>query len=48
MRTIEETVPSPYLVMDGMRMVPDFEELGAQKYSCLAVGSMVKIPEQVS
>lgn len=40
-RTIEETTAPPFLVMDGRRMIPDFEELVDKKYSYLAVGSMV-------
>ena len=39
-RTIEETVQPPYLVMDGRRMIPDFEEIVAKGFSYLAVGSM--------
>lgn len=39
-RTIEETTEPPYLVMDGRRMIPDFEDLVDKKYSYLAVGSM--------
>jgi UDPglucose 6-dehydrogenase len=38
-RTIEQCVQPPYLVMDGRRMIPDFEELVARGYSYLAVGS---------
>jgi UDPglucose 6-dehydrogenase len=43
-RTIEDTVKPPYLVMDGRRMIPDYGELLAKKYSYLAVGSMVMTP----
>ena len=43
-RTIEDTVKPPYLVMDGRRMIPDYGELVAKKYSYLAVGSMAMIP----
>jgi len=39
-RTIEETTEPPYLVMDGRRMIPDYEDLVAKKYNYLAVGSM--------
>jgi len=39
-RTIEETTAPPFLVMDGRRMIPDFEDLVDKKYSYLAVGSM--------
>ncbi|OEU76836.1 MAG: GDP-mannose dehydrogenase, partial [Desulfobacterales bacterium C00003060] len=35
-RTIEETVQPPYLVMDGRRMIPDYEELVAKGLSYLA------------
>ncbi|MDQ5853116.1 MAG: UDP binding domain-containing protein, partial [Chloroflexota bacterium] len=38
-RTIEETVSPPYLVLDGRRMIPDHDELIAQGYGYLAVGS---------
>jgi UDPglucose 6-dehydrogenase len=44
-RTIEEAAPPPYLVMDGRRMIPDFEDLAAKGYSYMAVGSMVMKPE---
>jgi UDPglucose 6-dehydrogenase len=38
-RTIEQTVKPPYLVMDGRRMIPDYNELVERGYSYLAVGS---------
>lgn len=38
-RTIEQAVKSPYLIMDGRRMIPDYEELVGRGYSYLAVGS---------
>ena len=38
-RTIEQCVEPPYLVIDGRRMIPDFEEMVAHGYSYLAVGS---------
>ncbi len=44
-RTIEETVRPPYLVLDGRRMIPDFEELAARGFVYLAVGSMATKPE---
>jgi UDPglucose 6-dehydrogenase len=44
-RTIEDTVSPPYLVMDGRRMIPDYNELVAKKFTYLAVGSMVITPE---
>jgi UDPglucose 6-dehydrogenase len=37
-------VKPPYLIMDGRRMIPDFEDLVAKKYAYLAVGSMVMTP----
>jgi len=42
--TIEKTVKPPYLVIDGRRIIPDFEELVAKGYTYLAVGSMVMKP----
>ena len=47
-RTIEETAAPPYLIMDGRRMIPDFEDLVAKGYTYLAVGSMAITPEQLS
>lgn len=44
-RTIEEAVRPPYLVMDGRRMIPDFEELITKGYSYLAVGTVAMTPE---
>ena len=44
-RTIEESVKPPYLVMDGRRMIPDFEEMVAKGFSYLAVGAMAIKPE---
>jgi UDPglucose 6-dehydrogenase len=38
-RTIEEVVSPPYLVLDGRRMIPDFNELTERGYGYLAVGS---------
>jgi UDPglucose 6-dehydrogenase len=43
-RTIEDTVKPPYLIMDGRRMLPDYDELVAKKYMYLAVGSMAMKP----
>jgi hypothetical protein len=40
------TVKPPYLVMDGRRMIPDYDELVSKKYSYLAVGSMVMTPNE--
>jgi UDPglucose 6-dehydrogenase len=44
-RTIEDSVKPPYLVMDGRRMIPDYQELVAKKFSYLAVGAMAMTPE---
>jgi UDPglucose 6-dehydrogenase len=38
-RTIESTVQPPYLVIDGRRMLPDFEALVNKGYDYLSVGS---------
>jgi UDPglucose 6-dehydrogenase len=46
-RTIEDTIKPPYLVMDGRRMIPDYEELVAKDYAYLAVGSMMMTPTKV-
>jgi UDPglucose 6-dehydrogenase len=43
-RTIEQTVPPPYLVIDGRRMIPDYRELTERGYSYLAVGSSYLAP----
>ena len=45
-RTIEDTVKPPYLVMDGRRMIPDYNELVAKSFTYLAVGSMVMTPDK--
>ncbi len=45
-RTIEDTVTPPYLVMDGRRMIPDYDELVSKKYTYLAVGSMAMAPKE--
>ncbi|HHE73469.1 MAG TPA: UDP-glucose/GDP-mannose dehydrogenase family protein, partial [Desulfobacteraceae bacterium] len=39
-RTIEESVAPPYLILDGRRMIPDFESMVKKGYAYLAVGSM--------
>jgi UDPglucose 6-dehydrogenase len=44
-RTIEEHVKPPYLVMDGRRMIPDYQELVAAGYSYIAVGSPFLAPK---
>ena len=43
-RTIEDTVKAPYLVMDGRRMIPDYNELVSKSITYLAVGSMLMAP----
>jgi UDPglucose 6-dehydrogenase len=43
-RTIEQTVEPPYLVMDGRRMIPDYQELVAAGYGYIAVGSPYLAP----
>ena len=40
-RTIKTTVKPPYLVMDGRRMLPDFENLVAGGYDYLPVGGLL-------
>jgi UDPglucose 6-dehydrogenase len=42
-RTIENTVQPPYLVIDGRRMIPDYDELVERGYGYLAVGSPYRI-----
>ncbi|PXF58835.1 MAG: UDP-glucose/GDP-mannose dehydrogenase family protein [Deltaproteobacteria bacterium] len=44
-RTIEESVKPPYLVMDGRRMIADFQEMVSKGFSYLAVGAMAIKPE---
>jgi len=39
-RTIEDTVTPPYLIMDGRRMIPDYETMLDKGFAYLAVGSM--------
>ncbi|GAB4270022.1 MAG: UDP-glucose/GDP-mannose dehydrogenase family protein [Candidatus Promineifilaceae bacterium] len=45
--TIEQTVKPPYLVIDGRRMIPDFEALVRKGYEYLAVGGVYMKPEPV-
>ena len=45
-RTIEDTVKPPYLIMDGRRMIPDYDELVVKNYTYLAVGSVVKMSQK--
>jgi UDPglucose 6-dehydrogenase len=44
-RTIETTVQPPYLVMDGRRMLPDFETLVNLGYEYLPVGGTLLKPK---
>lgn len=44
-RTIEQIVPPPYLIMDGRRMIPDYNELTERGYGYLAVGSPYMPPK---
>lgn len=37
-RTIEQAVRPPYLILDGRRMIPDYEALATKGYRYLAVG----------
>lgn len=39
--SIRQTVSPPYLIIDGRRMIPDYEELVDSGYTYLAVGSPV-------
>jgi UDPglucose 6-dehydrogenase len=43
--TIENNVKPPYLIIDGRRMIPDYEELVRLGYTYLAVGSPSLKPE---
>ena len=47
-RTIEQTVQPPYLVLDGRRMIPDYQELTARGYGYIAVGSPYTPPAKQS
>jgi UDPglucose 6-dehydrogenase len=40
-RTLEDSVKPPYLIIDGRRMIPDFETLVQKGFTYLAVGSTV-------
>ncbi len=44
-RTIEQAVKPPYLVLDGRRMIPDYNELVERGYGYLAVGSPYLCPK---
>lgn len=41
-RTIERTVRPPYLIIDGRRMIPDYEALIAKGFDYLAVGDQLR------
>jgi UDPglucose 6-dehydrogenase len=43
--TIENTVKPPFLIIDGRRMIPDYNELVERGYGYLAVGSPVIMPK---
>jgi UDPglucose 6-dehydrogenase len=45
-RTIEKAVEPPCLIIDGRRMIPDFEALVAKGYEFLAVGGAYLKPEK--
>lgn len=40
-RTIEDVVQPPYLVIDGRRMLPDYDQLVAKGYTYLPVGGVM-------
>ena len=44
-RTIEKAVEPPYLVIDGRRMIPDYQSLVDKGYQYLAVGGALLEPE---
>lgn len=44
--TIAQTVNPPYLVIDGRRMLPDYERLVAKGYEYLSVGGVLRHPAQ--
>ncbi len=43
--TIEQAVEPPYLVIDGRRMIPDYDRLIAKGYDYLSVGSVLRRPQ---
>ena len=43
--TIERTAKPPYLIIDGRRMIPDYDALVAKGYEYLAVGNMLVKPK---
>ncbi len=46
-RTIEKSVKPPYLIIDGRRMIPDYDSLVAKGYDYLAVGGLFLRGEQM-
>jgi len=42
--TIENTVQPPYLIIDGRRMIPDYDALVAKGYEYLSVGDVLRKP----
>ncbi|MDQ4077580.1 MAG: nucleotide sugar dehydrogenase [Chloroflexota bacterium] len=44
---IETTVQPPYLILDGRRMIPDYDALSAKGYMYLAVGSTLQDPNPI-
>ena len=44
-RTIEQSVKPPFLVLDGRRMIPDYNELTERGYGYIAVGSPYMAPK---
>lgn len=44
-RTIEQMVAPPYLIIDGRRMIPDYQQLVKAGYGYLAVGSPYSVKE---
>lgn len=45
---IEATVPPPYLIIDGRRMIPDYHHLVQQGYGHIAVGGVYLTPEKAT
>lgn len=45
-KTIIHSVQPPYLIIDGRRMLPDYEKLVALGYSYLPVGGVLLTPEE--
>jgi UDPglucose 6-dehydrogenase len=41
---VETLVKPPYLIMDGRRMIPDYDDLISMNYTYLAVGAMAMGP----